>query len=74
MELTITLKIKIDEESIADKYPEFDKTFNSPEDFKEMLLNSMESPIQRDGEPINWLDLYGYEVMIMDRSDKPEKK
>jgi hypothetical protein len=74
MELTIRLKVKIDEESIAEKYPQFGEQFEDVEDFKEMLLNSMESPIERDGQAINWLELYGYEVMIMDRSDKPEEE
>lgn len=74
MEIDVTLKIKIDEESIAEKYPSFNDQFGDIEDFTETLMDSLESPIELDGKPINFLKLYGYEVMIMDRSDKTVEK
>jgi hypothetical protein len=74
MEATVTLKIKIDEKAIAEKYPHYADHFESIDQFIEKLMDSFESPIEFEGKPINYLETYGYEVMIMDRSDKPEEK
>ena len=62
---TITLKVqvKIDEKNLS--------SLQDPEDLIEDILNDIETPREDgDGHPVNHLKKYGYEVMIMDRSDK----
>ncbi len=58
---TINLKvqIKIDEDKV-----------NNAEDILTDLLACVETPIEDDNGPLNHLERYGYEAMIMDRSDR----
>ncbi len=58
---TINLKvqIKIDEDKV-----------DNAEDILTDLLACVETPIEDDNGPLNHLERYGYEAMIMDRSDR----
>lgn len=62
---TIILKvqIKIDEDNLSSS--------QKAEDVLDDILALMETPVQDENlNPINHLQKFGYEVMIMDRSDK----
>ena len=58
--MTVTLQIKVDAEG-----EEADKQLGT-------LLNSIETPIgDKEGNFLNHLLKYGYEIMIMDRKEGP---
>lgn len=61
---TVILKvqIKIDEDKLTPP--------QNAEDVLADLLACVETPIEDDDGPINHLEKFGYEAMIMDRSDK----
>jgi len=60
--VTLKVQIKIDEDNLSPS--------QNAEDILCDLLACVETPIEDDNGPINHLKKYGYEVMIMDRSDK----
>ena len=69
MKSTVTLQITVDEDTIAEKYPNYPENFESVEQFIEALMNGFETPMEYDGQPINYLEQYGYEVVIMDKKE-----
>jgi hypothetical protein len=71
MKATVTLQITVDEEVIAEKYPDYKDKFETVEQFIESLMLGFETPIEFKGNQINYLKLYGYEVMIMDKKEGP---
>jgi hypothetical protein len=71
MKATVTLQITVDEEIVAEKYPNYKENFEDINQFIEALTNGFETPMEHDGQPINYLKEYGYEVVIMDKKEGP---
>jgi len=69
--ITIILQITIDEDNIAEKYPNFKANFEDIEQFTEAIINNFDSPVEFEGKPIDYLETYGYEVAIMDKKEGP---
>jgi len=60
--ITLQVQIKIDEENLSSS--------QNAEDILDDLLACVETPIEDDDGPLDHLKKYGYESMIMNRSDK----
>ena len=73
MKSTVTLQITVDEEKLKEKYPNYAINWESVEGFLETLMNNFETPIlDVDGKtPRNYLEEFGYEMMIMDKKEGP---
>jgi hypothetical protein len=73
MKSTVTLEITIDEEKLKEKYPNYETNWNSTEEFLTSMMNGFETPlVDVDGKtPVNYLNDYGYSVMIMDKKEGP---
>lgn len=60
--ITLQIQIKIDEENLPSS--------QNANDILDDLLACVETPTQNDDGPLDHLKKYGYESMIMNRSDK----
>ena len=69
MKATVTLQITVDEETIANKYPNYKDNFETVGQFIESLMMGLETPLEFKGNQLNYLKEYGYEVMIMDKKE-----
>jgi len=67
--IKVLVEIKVDEENITELYPNYSINYDDVDTFIESIINDLETPMEEDGLPTDYLKEFGYSVRVLSRED-----
>lgn len=67
--IKVLVEITVDDENIVDLYPNYKFNWDDVEQFIENRVEELETPMEENEQPVDYLKKYGYSIRVLSREE-----